>query len=263
MVRRQFKVDGLLVEYSGAETPTSDSPPFLLVHGACHGAWCWKFWMEGLAEMGREGYALSLRNHPGSRTVDPETYLKQTTIADYAEDVARVAENIGRPCVVVGHSMGGMVTQKYVEQNDLAAGMVLLTSSPPGQLGPIRSQPLPEDAPFLPPPELSAKMFFHTAEQEVIEWAVSQLVPESPSVMNRYSLDQGDRIDVSAIQCPTLVISAGLDGTPVPKDDRIARFYNADYILEADQGHDLMLEAGWRQVLEKMVAWSDTNCTGN
>jgi hypothetical protein len=37
--------------------------PILLQHGMWHGAWCWQWWQELLAEWGWESHAYSLPGH--------------------------------------------------------------------------------------------------------------------------------------------------------------------------------------------------------
>ena len=238
-------------------------PPVLLVHGAGHGAWCWDGWMRQLAREGWEAHALSLRNHPPSGAVDAETFCTRLSVSDYVADVASVAAGIGRPAVVVGHSMGGIVVQSFAATNHEAAiapaGMVLMTAAPPGQLGPIRDAPLPTSAPVTLDPATIAQRYFAGAPAAVVAQAVMKIVGESPSVMNEYSLGEGVPIARDAIRCPMLVLSAGLDGSTVPKDSRIADYYDADYIHKGETGHDMMLEPGADVLLNEVLAWVEAS----
>ncbi len=230
-----------------------------MVHGACHGAWCWDNWMDALPILGWHCYAIALRNHPGSFEVDDETYRTGTSIADYVADVSTLTRFIGIPSVMIGHSMGGIVVQKYVERRFSSGtgemGMILLASAPPGELGPLRENPVPTDVAFLSDPAAAKKYFFSQEEGEIQEKAVSQLVPESPSVVNEYSLSPGVEIDTACIRCPVLVVSAENDHTVAPSDDRIARYYGAQYHFAAGIGHDLMIETGWEMPLAAVTAW--------
>jgi pimeloyl-ACP methyl ester carboxylesterase len=258
-----FLVDGLHVVHS-APAPAGPGaegarPPWLLVHGAGHGAWCWEPWQGHLAAHGWESYALSLRGHAGSRAVDPETFCRRLRVEDYADDVAAVARYIGRPCVVVGHSMGGAVVQSFAARQQAAGGalaaLVLLTSVGPGQLGPLREQPLPTDAPYALDEATIKARYFHTAPPEVLAWALARIGPESPAVMNQATTGAGVPIAPEAIACPVLVVTAGHDGSVVPRDGRIAEYYGGDWLHDADIGHDVMLEAGWEALLERIAAW--------
>lgn len=84
---------------------------FLLVHGACHGAWCWDEVAERLRARGHRVAAVDLPGH-GRRAAE----VQRASIASYAAAVADAlaAEGMSR-AIVVGHSMGGLVIPKAAE----------------------------------------------------------------------------------------------------------------------------------------------------
>jgi pimeloyl-ACP methyl ester carboxylesterase len=99
------------------EEPVSDvrSTPILFVHGMWHAAWCWsEHFLPYFARHGYVSHALSLRGHGGSEGWER---LRWTSLAEYVSDVEQVVGHIGRPPVLVGHSMGGVIVQKYLESN--------------------------------------------------------------------------------------------------------------------------------------------------
>ncbi|MEC3861413.1 alpha/beta fold hydrolase [Mesobacterium sp. TK19101] len=71
----------------------------VLIHGSCHGAWCWRDVAPVLEALGHDVRAIDLPSHGE----DP-TPLEAVTLAGYAEAV--LAAIRGR-AVVVGHSMAG------------------------------------------------------------------------------------------------------------------------------------------------------------
>ena len=78
--------------------------PVLLVHGAWHGAWCWKMHLaDYLAQQGFQVHAISLRGHGNS---EGRQRLRCSGVADYVDDVAQVARQLSAPPIVIGHSMG-------------------------------------------------------------------------------------------------------------------------------------------------------------
>ena len=99
----------------------------LLVHGAWHGPWCWDEFSAYLGERGHEVRAVELRGH------DRAPGRIWHRLRDYVEDVRAAAAEFGEPPVLVGHSMGGLVVQKCLEDGE-AAGAVLL--APPPRRGP-------------------------------------------------------------------------------------------------------------------------------
>ena len=87
--------------------------PILFVHGAWHGAWCWKkYFMPYFAENGYSSYALSFRGHGES---ERPKHFKRMRITDYVKDVEQVVSTLPEKPILIGHSMGGLVVQKYLD----------------------------------------------------------------------------------------------------------------------------------------------------
>ncbi len=84
---------------------------FVLVHGACHGAWCWEEVAGNLDERGHRVVTLDLPGH-GRRAGE----YARASLAQYARSVvdAMALEGISRG-IVVGHSMAGLVIPKVAE----------------------------------------------------------------------------------------------------------------------------------------------------
>lgn len=102
--------------------------PLLFIHGAYTAAWCWdEHFLDWFAAQGWLSYALSLSGHGASRG---RKQLDSFGIADYVNDVAEVIATLPTPPVLIGHSMGGFVVQKYLEKH-LAPAAVLMCSVPP------------------------------------------------------------------------------------------------------------------------------------
>jgi len=79
---------------------------FVLVHGAWHGAWCWKRILPGLWQAGHRAFAVTLTG-TGERA---HQLSPSITLLTHVEDVVAVmeAEEL-QQAIVVGHSYGGMV----------------------------------------------------------------------------------------------------------------------------------------------------------
>ena len=106
--------------------------PILFVHGMFHGAWCWEeHFLPFFAQRGYAAHALSLRGHAGSEGCER---LRWTSLADYVSDLGQVVNQLPRPPVLVGHSMGGMITQKYLQSHQSPAAVLLASISPIGLL---------------------------------------------------------------------------------------------------------------------------------
>src|SRR6185437_8398609 len=108
-------------------------PPILFVHGAWHGAWCWaEHFLPHFADQGFPVHALSFRAH-GDSVGNRKPRGKRIT--QYAADVAQVAEKLGQPPILISHSMGALVAEKYLEQHPALAAVYLAPVPPQGVLG--------------------------------------------------------------------------------------------------------------------------------
>ncbi len=126
MLKTQI-IAGLEV-YSCLPSRKTGKPALLFVHGAFAGGWMWsETFMPFLAEAGYPCYALSLRGHGGSEGHD---HIDWHSIADYVDDVKKVVDWLGEPPILIGHSMGGFVVQKYLEHRP-APAVALICSVPP------------------------------------------------------------------------------------------------------------------------------------
>ena len=103
----------------------SHRPPLLFIHGSYCGAWIWtRFFLPAFEQAGWQGAAISLRGHGQSPGLER---INTFGIADYLEDIEEGTKLFDRPPVLIGHSLGGYLIQKYALQKPVS-GMVLLSS---------------------------------------------------------------------------------------------------------------------------------------
>lgn len=245
----------------------SAKPPLLFVHGAWHGAWCWEEHFTGwFAEQGYEVHTLDLRGH--GRGLGPGR-LGWHSVADYVADVRAAVERLDRPPVLVAHSMGGFVVQKYLERYD-AAGAVLVASVPPSGvrgvvLGLARSHPAMlarslvtfDLHPLVAGPERTREMFYSGAiDEESVRTFADALGNESYRAfldMLVLSLPRRKRIRGRA---PMLVLGGKLDRIFPPSDVRAtAAAYGTEPVIFDGMAHNLMLEVGWERVATTIAEW--------
>ena len=243
-------------------------PTLLLVHGAWHGAWCWEQqFAPWLREQGHDVVTMDL---PGHGKPGPER-IEWFSLTDYADAVEAKLRGLGRPVIVAGHSMGGMVVQKLMERRpaNLAAAVLVASAPPGGVIGVVlhllKSRPLALLRTSLTadlyhlvrsPEQAHALFYSDRLPDELAEQYWQPLQNESFRAfldMLALGLPKPRRADAAL---PKRVIGGGLD-TIFPPDDvrRTAAAYGVDPIIYPDMAHNLMLDVGWEQVAEDLSEW--------
>lgn len=248
----------------GACTP-GHPVPLLFVHGAWHGAWCWdEYFLDFFAGRGYRAVAVSLRGHGQSRT--PER-LRACSCADYVDDVRSVADRLPTRPVVIGHSLGGYVVQKYLESFTAPAGVLLASISFRGlrnlMLRLTRRHPWLMTRALIAGKSLDlvnryerARARFFSAEtlDADVERYVARLREESQRAMFDGLLFNVAR--PNRVSTPLLVLGAENDGCfTVPEMRALARAHHTEAEIFPGLGHDMMLEPGWAAVAERIQAW--------
>src|SRR5512142_1885169 len=106
--------------------------PLLFIHGMMHAAWCWDVhFLDYFAQHGYAAYAVNLRGHGNSQGREN---LRWTRISHFVEDLATAVQQLPSPPILIGHSMGGFIIQKYLEVHTAPAAVLLSSASPAGLL---------------------------------------------------------------------------------------------------------------------------------
>jgi pimeloyl-ACP methyl ester carboxylesterase len=245
----------------------SHSVPLLFVHGAWHGAWCWdEHFLDFFADRGYACYAPSLSGHGAS---PGRERLRWTRLQEYVSDVAETAAQLPTQPVLVGHSMGGFVVQKYLEHHT-AAGAILVQSVPPtgvlrATLRIARHHPIQllkvnvslRLAPLVATPELVRDLFFSASTPDKhVNTYQQRLQDESYlAFLDMLALDLVKTKHVNRV--PMLVLGAEDDTIIVSQRQirRTAAVYGTEADIFPDMGHDMMLEPGWQAVAERIDSW--------
>jgi alpha-beta hydrolase superfamily lysophospholipase len=246
----------------------SHTTPLLFVHGAWHGAWCWEeFFLPYFAQHGYVACALDLRGHGKS---GERERLRWMSIANYVSDLAEVARQMENPPAVIGHSMGGLVVQKYLESHQAPAG-VLLASVPPGgvlrlTLSIARRHPLRFLQanltlglyPIVATPQLTREAFFSAnMPEEQLKTYYAHIQNESFRAyldMLALNLPRPQKIKI-----PMLVLGAEKDTIFTRKEvAATARAYATQAQIFPNMAHDMMLEKDWEAVARCILEWLDS-----
>jgi pimeloyl-ACP methyl ester carboxylesterase len=254
--------------------------PVVFVHGLWLHAGSWGAWVDLFRE---NGYEPSAPGWPGDSDTVEATRANPDPVAGHGIDdvVGHYAKHIGglegKP-IVIGHSFGGLVVQRLLDQ-DLAAAAVAIDPAPikgvlflPPSALRVASIALRNPGNKKKTVALSQKQFrygFGNAIPEsesnelferwtipspgkpLFEAAAANLSPHSPAKVNTANATRG----------PLLITAGGKDHTVPASISRstLKLYAKSTAVTELkefpDRGHSLALDGGWRDVADAVLAW--------
>ncbi len=246
------------------------APPLLFLHGAYTAAWCWQeHFLPFFAAAGFSSHALNFSGHGNSRRRD---HLDSYSINDYINDVAEVVDRLPEPPVLIGHSMGGFVVQKYLEQHSAPAA-VLMCSVPPQGLaasafGMLFNQPnlfsdlnrlmsggqialdSLQDALFAQPVSAEEMARYYRMAQPESHRAIWDMMlfnlPHTSRILEHLP-DGHNSLRVMGAEHDNII--------PASLVEMTARSYGVEATLYPGMAHGLMLERDWQKPAQDIVDW--------
>lgn len=224
----------------------------------------------------REGFRCevpTLRFHDVDPAGEPDPRLGTTSLLDYAQDLERLIRALGEKPILLGHSMGGLLSQMLAARG-LARAAVLFAPAPPAGIFALRPSVIRSFLSGLTRWRFWAKPFRQTFGEAAYSM-LGLLSPEDRrSVYDRFVYESGRaaseigfwpfdpngaaRVDESRVRCPLLIVAGRRDKiTPVAVTRRVARKYAhvAKYDELNDHAHWMVGEPGWEGVAQHVLNW--------
>jgi pimeloyl-ACP methyl ester carboxylesterase len=231
------------------------APPIIFVHGSWHGAWCWEDnFLSYFSKLGFACYAVNLRGHGASLGTRDVRFCR---IRHFVEDLAEAVAVIGPKPILVGHSLGGFVVQKYLEHAQADLGVLLASIPPNGAFRMLKriiaSQPMDllranltfSLRPLFSTPEkVKTNLFSASTPDEIVHKCAARL--QDDVIVGFLDYLFLDLVKTSKITTKILTFGAS-DDHMIDKIDVEAtgRAYGRTPVLIPDLGHDLMLDRNW------------------
>jgi pimeloyl-ACP methyl ester carboxylesterase len=254
--------------------------PVVFVHGLWLHADTWGAWVDLFRE---SGYAPAAPGWPGDSPTVEETRAQADRVAghgidDVVEHYARIIGSLDAKPIVVGHSFGGLIAQRLLGQ-DLAVAAVAIDPAPikgvvylPPSALRVASVALRNPANKNKAVALNAKQFRYgfgnalgeTESNELFErWTIpSPAKPLFEAASAAFSSRSPAKVNTgNASRGPLLITAGGKDHTvPASVSRATAKLYRGSPAVTElkefpDRGHSLVLDAGWRDVADAVLAW--------
>jgi pimeloyl-ACP methyl ester carboxylesterase len=232
-------------------------PPLLFVPGFGHAAWAFaEHWLEHAASRGFPAYAMSLRGHGGSGSAP------KTTLRAYVHDVVQVAAGLPRQAVLVGHGAGALAVAGALARYPARAGVLVAPvlggwRSGPGAFGAALARNPAGTLPAVFGGALRLRrgqLFSRELPAQQAEEYVHRLGRAAARAQWQLLLRRDPEEPVG--EPPVLVVGSP-DDRVVSRAalERAAARYGGAPLLFPGMGHDLMLDARWREPIDAILDW--------
>ena len=159
---------------------------FLLIHGSCHGAWCWRDVIPALKALGHGARAIDMPGHG-----DDPTPLDQVTLAGCRDAILAASTP---DTIVVGHSWGGYPISAAGESapEAMRALVYLCAYVPISGLSLVDMRKRAKRQPLMPAvrraddgvsftfdPGMAPDLFYHDCPEEAVAYAMPRLTPQA------------------------------------------------------------------------------------
>jgi pimeloyl-ACP methyl ester carboxylesterase len=255
-------------------------PTIVFIHGLWLHSTSWRPWQEFFTAA---GYRTIAPEWPGTPGTVAEARATPDSAANHGiDDVTAhyigIIENLDEAPILIGHSFGGMISEKILGLGHAAAAVAIDAAQIKGVL-PLPLSALHSTLPVFKNPanihravSLTAEQFRYSfgnavSEQEsqalFEQWAIpSPGKPLFEAAAANFSLHSPAKVETgNEERGPLLLIAGGQDHT-VPEvitkaTQKQYRHSSAvtDLIEFPDRGHSLTIDGGWNEVAETSLSW--------
>jgi len=244
----------------------------VFVHGMFQTPKSWGNWIGHFSARGFACLAPAWPLHEGEPRLlraDPPPGLGKLTFAEVVLAVEKAIAGLDRP-IMIGHSVGGLVTQVLLNRGLISAGIAISSVAPNAMLdfdwGFIRNSavianPLKGDDPVCMDAETFHGSFANTLSEAAATAAFDDLATHDSRNVLRGCMGPDGRIDLAAPHGPLLLIGGEAD--EIIPGDLTRKIYDAyadngsvtTLKVFAGRSHFICNEPGWDEVASFAELW--------
>ena len=259
---------------------TQPRTPVVFIHGLWLHATSWQPWLEVFRDAGYEPIAPGWPNEPDTvkQARDEPERVANIGIDDATAHFAKIIDSLDRDPVIIGHSFGGLITEKLLGQGVGAAGVAIDPAQIKGVL-PLPLAQLRAGLPALGNPanlhkaiSLSRKEFRYgfgnalpeeESDQLYDTWTIpSPARPLFQAAAANFVLHSEAKVQTgNESRGPLLLISGTADHTvpDVVTRSTLKQYRDSAAVTELQQfegrGHSLTIDHGWKDVADSVLLW--------
>jgi alpha-beta hydrolase superfamily lysophospholipase len=254
--------------------------PVVFIHGLWLHATSWNPWLDLFRAAGYEPIAPGWPGEAATVSEARETpdRVADKGIDDVANHFAEIIKTLGAPPIIIGHSFGGLITEKLLGQDKGIAGVAIDPAQIKGVL-PLPLAQLRSALPVLGNPAnlhravaLTKKDFrfgfgnaLPEAESDALfeKWTIpSPAKPLFQAAVANFALHSEAQVNTkNDKRGPLLLISGTADHTvpDVVTQSTMRQYRHSTAVTELKQfegrGHSLTVDSGWKEVADAVLGW--------
>lgn len=241
--------------------------PIIMVHGAFCGSWTFDRFREPFEAAGYACQAIDLVGHKGA---GDRVALTGVSMSRYAADVAAAAARCDKPPILIGHSLGGLVSAMAATRVKTSGVIMLAPSAPWGVAGASMEETVSAVGLYSlgaywaqaidPDLSLAKQYSLDRLTSEEREDIFAKMTPESGRALwetLNWWLDPFMTTRLAPMRTPVLAVAGGKDRIHPPATvQRTAMVMGADFQLMPEMSHWLIGEPGWEDVADACMIWA-------
>ncbi|HEU5078251.1 MAG TPA: alpha/beta hydrolase [Opitutaceae bacterium] len=248
-------------------------PSIIFIHGMFLNPKSWRDWRQYFEAQGYRTSAPAWPLHDGDpfdlRNNIPMD-LGKLTLEEVVQEFANIAARESERPILIGHSLGGLIVQRLVDQDLACAGVCISSVAPNGMMSAdwhllkntmSITNPLKGDRPYIMTEEGFYQNFGNSMSREESNLAYTEFaVHESRNVL-RDTLGKAGRIDVSLPHVPLLFIAGDQDHIiPDKLNKKNAEAYTdtnsiVEFKLFSGRSHFIYDEENWQEIANYTNDW--------
>lgn len=256
------------------QTLKGQSNTIVFIHGLFQNAKSWEYWAAYFKTLGYIVYTPSFPYHDGEpRQLNQDSHpnLVRLEFQEVLDSMIQFTDTLPEKPIIIGHSIGGLITQKLVEAGKAEMGITLASANPRGisvfdwtyirsnfrMVNPFKNR----NKVCTPPMKWFNYTFFNTISDSVAKEAHrTYFIPESRRIA-KSSTKKGLEIDFKKPHVPLLFISGEKDNDLPPS--LVSKNYHAykdstsvkAYFEFPNRSHYIVGEPHWENVAQYVANW--------
>lgn len=245
----------------------------IFIHGMFQNSRSWEHWVNYFTERGynciapdwalHEGEPAEIQKNPPAELGE----LRLATLINQFYNLAKVQEELP---IIIGHSVGGLLTQILVNNGLAKLGVPINSVAPNGMISldlnfaknsALIINPLKGDEPFMMDLESFHDTFCNTMTMEETQAAYAATATNDSRNVLRDCLGEDGKIDVEMQHVPMLFIAGEKDHIiPASLVEKNFKAYTdkvsyTDYKEFANRAHWICGQPGWEEVADYIYDW--------